>query len=352
MVSKNFNVTDFFIHQAEAGLLPDRVIRMGIRRLLRRRLGELAQHPEQSEGEQLASFMSQLQAHAITEETDAANRQHYELPPSFFVEVLGPRLKYSSALWDQGIGNLAEAEERMLQVTADRAEIRAGMNILELGCGWGSLTLFMATTFPTVHITAVTNSALQAEYIRSQCHRLGLQNVRVVKSDVAEFHSERQFDRIVSVEMFEHVRNYQDLFARVHDWLAPGGKLFVHIFAHTDQPYLFEDRGQADWMARHFFSGGTMPSHGLLPACRGKMELERDWRINGSHYARTLEAWLDNLDRREAQVRFLLGQHYPAGDADIWLQRWRMFFMACAELFAFDKGNAWGVSHYRFRKPD
>ena len=236
MVSKDFSLANFLILKAEQGVLPSRVIRFGIRNLLRRRLREISRPSPLSAEEQLASFIEQLRSHAITERTTEANKQHYELPPAFFQQVLGPHLKYSSALWESDVNTLEAAEHCMLQTTVERTEIGDDMNVLELGCGWGSLTFYTAQAFPDTHITALTNSSLQADYIRAECVRRNLTNIHVVKSDVATFQTQQSFDRIVSVEMFEHVRNYGELFTHVHDWLRPGGKLFVHVFAHANQP--------------------------------------------------------------------------------------------------------------------
>lgn len=351
MVSKTFNLTEFLIRRAENGALPDSIIRKGIRHLLRGRLKELKSTPSLSPEEQLSSFRSQLASHAVTEDTQAANEQHYELPPAFFQEVLGPNLKYSSAMWWTDTHSLSEAEENMLNVSIERAQIKDGMSILELGCGWGSLTFWMAKTFPKATVSAVTNSALQADFIKQEASNRGLTNISLIKADVGTLELDQKFDRIVSVEMLEHVRNYEALFKRIESWLNPGGKLFVHVFSHADHPYLFETQNASDWMAKYFFTGGTMPSHDLLPSFRGNLALEKEWKINGIHYAKTLEMWLKTMDEKEARVRSILAQCYPVKELDTWVQRWRMFFMASAELFAFDKGRAWGVSHYLFSKP-
>lgn len=351
MVSKKINLTSFLIQQAERRTLSDMLIRAGIRHLLRKRLKLLTRSPRRSPEEQLQIFKQQLSKHAVTEETQAANEQHYELPPDFFKEVLGPNLKYSSALWWVDTKKLGEAEANMLDVSIERAGIADGMDILELGCGWGSLTFWMAKHFPNAKITAVTNSKLQADHIQHECASRAIENIRVVKTDVGTFEPNEQFDRIVSVEMLEHVRNYGTLFDRIYNWMRPGAKFFVHVFTHTDYPYLFETEDDTDWMAKYFFTGGTMPSHDLLPSFRGKLNLERDWEVNGTHYAKTLESWLQNIDDKESRVRAILSQCYPANEVEIWIQRWRMFMMASAELFAFNKGRSWGVSHYVFSKP-
>ncbi|MCE9614495.1 MAG: cyclopropane-fatty-acyl-phospholipid synthase family protein [Lentisphaerae bacterium] len=336
------------IHLAEWGLVPDRVVRAGIRRLLGERLAALDAEagPDASRFE--AAFVERLKRHALAEHTADANAQHYEVPTALFETMLGPRLKYSSAYYAQPDTTLAEAEEAMLQMTAAHAELCDGQNILELGCGWGSLTLWMAEHYPRARITAVTNSATQAAHVQGQAQTRGLSGVRVLRANVRDFLSDQTYDRIVSVEMFEHVRNYAVLFNRLQQWLVPGGKLFVHVFSHRRFPYLFETEGADDWMGRYFFTGGTMPSHGLLPRFAGALTLEEAWRLDGRHYARTLEDWLVNLDRNRRRVRRLFADTYGSWHARVWRQRWRIFLMASAELFAYDGGAEWGVSHYRF----
>jgi cyclopropane-fatty-acyl-phospholipid synthase len=327
------------IELAERGLVPDALLRAGIRRELRARLREEAERAGADPAAAEARFAAQLAAGPIALATDAANAQHYEVPPEFFARVLGPHRKYSCAYFG-GDESLAEAEELMLALTASRAELRDGMRVLDLGCGWGALTLFLAERFPNARIVAVSNSKSQREHILAQCARRGIERVEVVTADVATFEPEGRFDRVVSVEMFEHVRNWGALFARIADWLEPEGKLFMHVFCHRTFAYPYEDRGERDWMARNFFSGGIMPSLGLVRRFADALAVEAEWRISGTHYARTAEAWLANLDReREAALRIL-------GDARAF-ERWRMFFLAVAELFAFRGGEEWGVAHYR-----
>lgn len=335
------------IELAESGLLPDLVIRAGIRRMLARRLEEeAAALPER------ARWRAGLAEAPVTVHPDAANAQHYEVPAALFERMLGPRLKYSSCLWPEGVETLAAAEEAMLSLTAERAEIADGQRILELGCGWGSLCLYLAERFPKTRITALSNSHSQRAFILARAERLGLRNLEVVTADIAQFDTDEHFDRVVSVEMFEHVRNHRELFRRVGRWLRPDGKLFVHVFAHRRFAYPFEDEGAATWMARHFFTGGLMPSLDLLPeAARGILELEESWTVDGTHYRKTLEAWLVNLDAARAEVSPILAGVYGARAARLSLQRWRIFLMACAELFGFRCGQEWLVAHYRFRAP-
>ncbi len=339
------------IDLAERRLLPDALLRVGMRRLLARRLREeLATGKDKS----IDAFVAELKRSRIAVETDKANEQHYELPEEYFREVLGPRLKYSCGWWGDGINTLAESEDAMLRVTCERAELRDGQRILELGCGWGSLTLWMAEHYPNSEILAVSNSRTQRAFIENRAREAGYENVRVTTADMNVFKPDKCFDRVVSVEMFEHMKNYHRLLENIAAWLKEEGKLFVHIFTHRCYPYHFQDRGdREDWMAKYFFSGGTMPSDDLLLRFQDDLRIERHYRVNGVHYSKTLEAWLCRQDERVDEVLAIFKKTY--GDsraAAIWLQRWRMFYMACSELFRFNAGREWMVSHYLFRKPD
>ncbi len=334
------------IDLAEGGYFPDFLVRIGIRRLLKTRL-----HQEEARGgrEQSQRFAAEIRQSPLAVETAAANQQHYEVPAGFFELALGERLKYSCCLFDDGVNNLDEAERRMLQLTCDRAEIADGMEILELGCGWGSLTVWMAEQYPAARITAISNSHSQRLHIESICRERGLENVRVITVDMREFEIEQQFDRVISIEMFEHMRNYELLLQRISGWLKPSGKLFVHIFCHRQLSYLFETEGTSNWMGRHFFTGGMMPAEGLLGQFSKHLSVERQWAVNGLHYAETSEAWLRNLDANRQQVVELFKQDFDHRDAVVQTQRWRMFFMACAELFRFRGGDEWYVAHYLLR---
>ena len=336
------NATDL----AERGRLPDWLIRTGIRRLLRKRLRDEHVDDPERQAEAFASRIEELSNSNIAIETDAANEQHYEVPAAFYQRVLGRHLKYSSGLWDEGVKDLDAAEANMLKVTCERARLADGQRILELGCGWGSLTLWMGANFTKSRITAVSNSASQREYIMGEAARRGLDNIEVLTCDVNQLQVDPGFDRVVSVEMFEHVRNYRQLMGRISTWLKPEGLLFVHIFCHRTLMYPFETQGEDNWMGRHFFTGGLMPSADTLLCFQEDLRFNRRWLLDGRHYAKTARAWLDRLDADRTGVVETLG------DDSVQLQRWRMFFMACEELFAFSAGGEWMVGHYLFENRD
>jgi cyclopropane-fatty-acyl-phospholipid synthase len=339
------------ISWVEQGLVPDAVVRAGIRRLCERRLRELATHDAERAAAITESFVRAMREGPTAPLPELANSQHYEVPAEFFRLALGPRRKYSSAWWPEGVGNLALAEERALQATCERAGLADGQHILELGCGWGSLTLYMAERFPGARIVAVSNSRSQREHILGEARRRGLANLGVVTADMNDFDPGVAFDRVVSVEMFEHMRNWESLFARVHGWLLPKGRFFMHVFCHRSTPYAFEARDASDWMSRHFFSGGMMPSDELPLRVAGALRLVERWRWDGTHYAKTANAWLENLDAARDEALVVLGDAYGEAQAALWLHRWRLFFMACAELFGYRGGQEWWVSHYLFERP-
>ncbi|HKM90519.1 MAG TPA: cyclopropane-fatty-acyl-phospholipid synthase family protein [Candidatus Acidoferrales bacterium] len=332
----------------ETGLVPDVLLRWGIRRICAARLCEEAAGGIEAQRERRRLLLAQLDAGPIAIRTDAANAQHYEVPAEFFQHVLGRHMKYSCGYWPPGARTLDESEEAMLALTAGRAHIAGGQHILELGCGWGSLTLYLAERFPDCRITAVSNSRSQKEFIDARARHLRLGNVEVITADMTTFEPGGQFDRIVSVEMFEHMRNYRALFARIARWLRPGALLFVHIFAHARFAYPYEIRGPDDWMARHFFTGGMMPSEDLLPAFDRDVRCIERWRLDGTHYQRTAEAWLARMDANSHLIPPVLARTYGEADVQRWWMRWRLFFLACAELWGYRQGSEWIVCHYLF----
>jgi len=334
----------------DRGVLPDPVIRAGIRRVVAGRLKEQERGGIDAQSARFASLLTTLRSSSIAIETDAANTQHYELPPRFFELVLGPHLKYSGAWWPDGVETLEEAERRMLELTTERAQVEDGHRILELGCGWGSLTLHLARRFPASRIVAVSNSAPQREFITAQAAAEGLTNVEVITADINVFDTTDEFERIVSVEMLEHVRNHAALFSRIARWLSPGGRFFAHVFAHRRFAYPYEVRSASDWMARYFFTGGMMPSDDLFLHNQDDLAIEQHWRMDGRHYQRTAEAWLQNFDRHTDQIDAIFAEVYGSREVTRWRARWRVFFMACAEMFGYRAGQEWIVSHYRFKR--
>ena len=328
---------------AECGFFCDSIIRWGIRKLLAVRLLTINKNPTTDK-----EWISRLEIGSLAVETDTANSQHYEIPATYFQSVLGVHVKYSSGLWPDTDTTLDESEAIMLQLTCERAELINGQKILELGCGWGSLSLWMASNYPRSEVVAVSNSHSQRAYIESKVEERGLKNLRIVTCDINEFKPEDTFDRVVSIEMFEHVRNHRQLLNLINDWLVPGGKLFIHIFSHCKYTYLFDVKNESDWMSKYFFTGGIMPSVELLNIASDKLEEEARWMVNGKNYSRTLEAWLKKHDAEFSTVNKAFIDCYGLKEAKIWEQRWRIFYMACSELFAYSDGKEWPVMHYLF----
>jgi cyclopropane-fatty-acyl-phospholipid synthase len=334
----------------ESGYVPDVIIRSAIRFLNRKRLALERRGGVEALSDHQRQFLAMLRQSPVAVMTDAANEQHYEVPPEFFQLVLGTHRKYSCCYYPSGAESLDEAEEKMLALTSERAQITDGMDILELGCGWGSLTLWMAERYHRSRITAVSNSTPQREFIMALCRERGIGNVEVITADMNHFDVKKRFDRIVSVEMFEHMRNYEQLLRKISSWLKPDGRLFVHIFCHREYAYLFETEGADNWMGRYFFTGGIMPSDHLLLYFQNDVVIEDHWRVSGVHYEQTANHWLTNMDSRKEAILSVLERTYGKGEATRWFQRWRIFFMACAELWGVRDGQEWWVAHYRFRK--
>lgn len=336
----------------EKGMIPDPIIRLGIRKLLKQRLEEeRIQDPEQNHFK-FMSLVQELRESSIAVETQAANEQHYEVPTEFYQLCLGKHLKYSSGYWKPGVKDIDHSERDMLELTIQRADLKDGQHILEMGCGWGSLSLFMAERFSKAKVTGVSNSRTQKLHIDAEAAKRGITNLTIITKDMNHFDTPERFDRIVSVEMFEHMRNYERLFSKVHHFLRPEGKLFIHIFTHKDLAYKFEVKDDSDWMSKYFFTGGIMPSDSLMLYFAKGFEILNHWRVSGKHYSKTSEAWLDNMDKNKDQVKDIFVRFYGESEARKWQVYWRIFFMACAELWGYNGGEEWMVSHYLFQKKE
>lgn len=344
------DVTARAVNWTESGLVPDTVIRAGIRRLLESKRKEIHSGDVEYAAQAMNDFVAMMNRSPIALVPDLPNEQHYEVPPEFFMQVLGAKLKYSCCYWPDGVDTLDNAETVALNLTIERAGIEDGMKVLDLGCGWGSLSLAIAERFPGATVRSVSNSAPQCEFIMRRAEARGLQNIEATVCDMNDFSVDQQYDRVVSVEMFEHMRNYGELFRRIDSWLVPGGRFFMHIFCHQSTPYEYIDKGSGDWMTRHFFTGGIMPSADLPLRFANDLSIANRWHWNGMHYAKTCNAWLERMDSRKDAIMPVLAACYGDENAPVWWQRWRMFFMACAELFAYDDGAEWYVGHYLFDK--
>lgn len=334
----------------EKDLLPDFIVRYGIRRLLAQRLNDEDKGNPEAQQEHFMKLIEELKNSPIAVNTADANTQHYEVPADFFQLVLGKHLKYSSGYWKNGVTSIDVSEKDMLEITCKRAELKDGQNILELGCGWGSLSLFMAEKFPNSNITSVSNSHSQKSYIDGQAQMRNIKNLTIITADMNIFHIEEKFDRVVSVEMFEHMRNYKLLMNKAASFLHKDGKLFVHIFTHKDYAYKFEVHDDSDWMSKYFFTGGIMPSDHLLLYFQNEFKIEQHWRVSGVHYEKTSNAWLQNMDCHKQKIIEIMERVYGNKDALKWWSYWRIFFMSCAELWGYKGGKEWMVSHYLFQK--
>jgi len=338
------------IDLVERGYVPDFITRMGIRHYTGKRLQGATAGSEQELRAKREEFINLLRNSPIAIDTEAANAQHYEVPSRFYQLCLGDNLKYSCAYYTKGDESLEQAEKAMFALYAERAQLRDGMKLMDLGCGWGSLTLWLAQTYPNMQITSVSNSRTQKTHIDTQAAQRGFKNVSVITANVNDFDIDEQFDRVISIEMFEHMRNYHLLLEKISRWLKDDGKLFVHIFCHRSEGYAYEIDGDGDWMARNFFTGGVMPSKDLLMEFDEHMHCANDWWVNGEHYSKTSRDWLANLDANKTEAMAVFREHFTEQEAKIQLNRWRMFFLTCEEFFAWNKGEEWGVGHYLFEK--
>jgi len=333
----------------EKDLIPDFLLRQGIRKLLTQRLKDEDHGNIEVNQQHLMKLFEELKNSPIAVETKAANEQHYEVPTEFYKLCLGKHLKYSSGYWNKGVSDIDTSEHDMLELTCSRAELKDGQQVMELGCGWGSLSLFMAQKFPASSFTVVSNSKTQKEYIDGQAQQRGIKNLEVITADINNFSIDKKFDRVVSVEMFEHMRNYEKLLEKVSGFLNKNGKLFVHIFTHKDFAYKFEVKDESDWMSKYFFTGGIMPSDHLLLYFNENFQIEQHWRVSGMHYSKTSEAWLSNMDKNKSKIIPLFEETYGKSEALKWWVYWRIFYMACAELWGYNNGEEWMVSHYLFK---
>jgi len=340
-------VTQLFISLMESGYVPDQIIRAGIKYLLKNRLIDLYKFEAQA---YVDDYVEKLKKSPLAVLTDKANEQHYEVPTEYYDLCLGIHKKYSSCFWDESVTSLNQAEQKALDISIERADIRDGMRILELGCGWGSLSLELAKRFPNSEIVAVSNSRTQKQYIEQRARERHLNNLQILTLNLGDESSYKlisgRFDRAMSIEMMEHLRNYELFFKKIRQLLNPDGQFFVHVFTHKSHPYFFETDGDDNWMGRYFFSGGQMPSRNLFDVFDQDLQVFQKWDWNGQHYQKTLESWLELMDHNEDQVMMLFKQCYGSADATKWFNRWRVFYMACSELFGYDQGQTWAVTHY------
>ncbi|MGQ0699105.1 MAG: SAM-dependent methyltransferase [Panacagrimonas sp.] len=343
------------IDLCERGLIPDRLTRMGMRALLAKRLNDEASDDGEFRSRRFNEFLAELRSSPIAIETPAANEQHYEVPAEFFHMHLGPKLKYSCCLYPAGNESLETAEELMLTHYLERLGVGEDMRVLDLGCGWGSVSLWLAAKFKRTQVVGLSNSNGQREFIMAQARARGIENLTILTGNIAEFEMPEEilgegFDRVISIEMFEHMKNYGLLLDKISRWMKPDARLFVHIFVHKLLAYHFEDKKQDDWMTRYFFRGGTMPSENLLLHFQDDLKVVKNWWIGGQHYEKTANHWLERMDARKSEIMPVFRAAYGEKNAAIWFQRWRMFYMAVAELFGYADGNEWGVGHYLFEK--
>lgn len=342
-----------FVKVLEHGYMPDAITRVGIRSLVKQRLNESFEKTNH-DSQYIKHYAQSLRESPLAIMTKKANEQHYEVPTEFYDLSLGQHKKYSSCYWDKNTKSLEEAEQRALDISIEHAGVQDGMRVLELGCGWGSLSLELGKRFPNSQIVAVSNSKTQKEYIDNKARERGLKNITVLTRDLgfeSNYHfGEEKFDRVMSIEMMEHLRNYDLFFKSIAPSMKDDGKFFIHIFTHKEIPYFFETEGEDNWMGKHFFSGGQMPSRDLFDEFNKDLVVEKKWDWNGEHYSKTLEAWLDNTDDEKDRVLSMFKKTYGEGSEVVWYNRWRVFFMSCSELFKYNNGEEWGVTHYLMKK--
>lgn len=330
--------------------IPDPLLRFGIKQLIGGKKKEIRAQFSPDPDQKLTHFANQLRGLPIAIETDKANEQHYEVPYEFYLKVLGKHLKYSCCHWDKAT-NLDDAEKEMLDLYIERAQIQDGQTIMDLGCGWGSFTLYAAAKFPKSNFVSVSNSSSQKEFIDGEAKKRGLNNIKVITANIVHFeHEPAQFDRIISIEMMEHMKNYNKLFNKLASWLKDDGKMFIHIFTHHQCAYNFEVKDATDWMSKYFFSGGMMPADKLFYHFQDDLKIEDHWKLNGVHYQKTSRAWLEKMDNAKEEILEIFKKTYGEKDAKMWVRYWRIFFMACEELWAYDRGEEWIISHYLFQK--
>jgi len=334
----------------EKNIFPDWLIRIRIRQLLDLRIKQEKKENAEAQLAHKINYVKSLKESPIAVHTKDANEQHYEVPSEFFTYVMGPRMKYSSGYWPYSSTSFAESEEAMLKLTVERAELSNGMRVLDLGCGWGSISLYVAEKFPKCKVVGVSNSKTQKQFIDQRAKERGLKNLTILTQDMNEFSTKDKFDRIISVEMLEHMKNYEKLFEKLSKFLNVGGKFFVHIFTHNTFAYPFEVIDETDWMAKYFFTGGQMPSDDLFLYFQKDFLIENHWRVNGTHYAKTSEAWYNNMLSNQDKVLEILSKTYGEKEKTKWFVYWKVFFLACAELWGYRNGEEWFVSHYLFRK--
>ena len=337
------HITRFLLSLAESGFIPDELIKIAARRISTRRLNESNNHDNKD------AIINALSKGVVAEKTHDANEQHYEVPPEFFKQVLGENLKYSCSLFENE-NSLDDAEKSMLDLYIERAEIKNGQEVLDLGCGWGSFSLYVAKKFPNVNITSISNSSDQISYIKNEAQKRGLLNIEAIRMDVNNLKLDNQFDRIISIEMFEHLRNYKLILNSLNELLKPDGRLFIHIFCHKKLTYFYELKNNLDWMTKYFFQGGIMPSMDLFKYFEDELIIINQWDINGNNYSKTCKAWLDNHYKNKRKILDIFKKHYDK--PKIWYNRWRIFFLSCQAFFALNKGNEYFVSQFLLRKSD